>query len=200
MINTHEIKPDRVQRGSTRTVLTRSQLRWLPLLRIGVLFLLVLWFVLLTLFFLSQVPSPATAAKTVSHTSSKNPIGYGGYEDRQSFSATKQSADILADPTSTPDASQSGGFSLSNPFSINPSQWLWDGITGFFDQLWRQVVDFFQHQIIDLASSYGFLYITPAALSYKNPMVLAGAEWSLMAMDGLVALFLVMAGYQVIIS
>ena len=31
---------------------------------------------------------------------------------------------------------------MSNPFAINPSQWLWDGITGFFDQLWRQVVDF----------------------------------------------------------
>ena len=89
---------------------------------------------------------------------------------------------------------------MRNSLAIDPSGWLWDSFTGFFDQLWRHMVDFFEHQIIDLASSFGFLYITPAALSYKNPLVLAGAQWSLMAMDGLVAVFLVIAGYQVIIS
>ena len=80
---------------------------------------------------------------------------------------------------------------------LNPADWVWNGITGFWNKLWQQIVDFFQHQIIDWASSLGFVYITPAALSYKNPMVLAGANWSLTAMDGFVAVLLVISGYQV---
>ena len=196
MISQQETRP-------RRAIRRRSKYRWRHLLGSGVLFLLMLWFLLLTLFFFSQASSPAGAAQPSIGTI----IGYGGYENHQSFSASRGTAEIFADPTnttidptSTSDGSQNGGISMSNPFAINPSQWLWDGITGFFDQLWRQVVDFFEHQIIDLASSFGFLYITPAALSYKNAMVLAGAQWSLMAMDGLVALFLVVAGYQVLVS
>jgi hypothetical protein len=81
--------------------------------------------------------------------------------------------------------------------ALNPGNWIWDGITGFWDRLWKQIIDFFQKQIIDWASGFGFIYITPAALSYKNPMVEAGAAWSLSALNGLVALFLVIAGYQV---
>ena len=57
-----------------------------------------------------------------------------------------------------------------------------------------------EHQIIDLASSFGFLISHLRLSLYKNAMVLAGAQWSLMAMDGLVALFLVVAGYQVVVS
>ena len=196
MIGQQETRPGRAVRR-------RSRCRWRHLLGISVLFLLMLWFVLLTLFSLSQASSPASAPQP----SVETVIGYGGYEDHQSFPASEKLAGVLADPTSTTvdppsttAGSQSEGISLSNPFAINPSQWIWDGITGFFDQLWRQMVDFFEHQIIDLASSFGFLYITPAALSYKNAMVLAGAQWSLMAMDGLVALFLVVAGYQVLVS
>src|SRR5262249_44465289 len=82
--------------------------------------------------------------------------------------------------------------------NLNPVDWIWNGITGFWDKLWQQIVDFFQHQIIDWASSFGFIWITPAVLTYKNPMVLAGAKWSLAAMDGFVAVLLVISGYQVI--
>ncbi len=173
------------------------------LLRIGMLFFLALWFVLLTLFSLSQASLPASAASIASQPSAGTITQYGGYGKHQSTSAPGKPAGRFVNPTSTPidlPSTSDESHSSANPFAINPSQWFWEGITGFFDQLWRQVVDFFEHQIIDLASSFGFLYITPAVLSYKNAMVLAGAQWSLMAMDGLVALFLVVAGYQIIVS
>ncbi len=79
----------------------------------------------------------------------------------------------------------------------DPAQWLWDGITGFFNRFFQMILEFFQKQVLDWASSFGFLYLTPAALTYKNPMVLAGAQWALTALNGLVALLLVVAGYQV---
>jgi hypothetical protein len=83
---------------------------------------------------------------------------------------------------------------------IDPVKWVTDAITGFWDNLWRQVVDFFQHQIIDWVNSLGFIWMTPAALSYKNPMVLSGAAWTLLALDGYIALLLVIGGSQVLLN
>lgn len=198
------ISKQETRRGRAAQVRPR---RWRERHRIGMLVVLALWLIVLTLLFLSQASSPVSAARAASKLSTGTPIGYGRSSYPQSLSASGEPARLLAhptstpvDPVSTPDGFPSGGVSLRNALAIDPSGWLWNGFTSFFDQLWRHIVDFFEHQIIDLASSFGFLYITPAALSYKNPLVLSGAQWSLMAMDGLVALLLVVAGYQVILS
>jgi hypothetical protein len=92
------------------------------------------------------------------------------------------------------------GHNRAPNISINPVKWVTDAITGFWDNLWRQTVDFFQHQIIDWVNSLGFIWMTPAVLSYKNPMVLSGAAWSLAALDGYIALLLVIGGSQVLLN
>jgi hypothetical protein len=82
----------------------------------------------------------------------------------------------------------------------DPVQWMIDGMTGLWDYLWKQVVTFIQVQIIDYCNDFGFIWITPAALSYKNPLVQAGAAWAMTALDGYVALLLVLGGYQALIN
>jgi hypothetical protein len=66
--------------------------------------------------------------------------------------------------------------------------------------LWKQIVTFIQTQVIDWCNDFGFIWITPSALSYKNPLVQAGAAWALSALDGYVALLLVIGGYQVLLN
>jgi hypothetical protein len=83
--------------------------------------------------------------------------------------------------------------------SLDPGTWVRQALLDFWDYLWKQIVLFLQ-QIIDWCSTLGFIWITPAALSYKNPMVLAGANWALGALDGYVALLLVMGGYQILFN
>jgi hypothetical protein len=95
---------------------------------------------------------------------------------------------------------QDEGQKKAPQISIDPAKWVTDAILGFWDNLWRQTVDFFQHQIIDWVNSLGFIWMTPAALSYKNPMVLSGASWALAALDGYIALLLVIGGSQVLLN
>jgi hypothetical protein len=66
------------------------------------------------------------------------------------------------------------------------------GIGGYI----RDLIAEFCHQFLDWASAYGFVYITPAALSYRNPIILAGAGWSLTAIDGFIAFLLILNAYQ----
>src|SRR5258708_1559701 len=69
---------------------------------------------------------------------------------------------------------------------------IWNGIGGYF----RDLIAEFCHQFLDWASAYGFVYIAPATLSYRNPIVLAGAGWSLTAINGFVAFLLILNAYQ----
>jgi hypothetical protein len=50
--------------------------------------------------------------------------------------------------------------------------------------------------LIDAASSWGFLFITPKAITYGHAVVLALEKWVLLVMDSLLTLFLVIGGYN----
>src|SRR5205085_4077862 len=82
----------------------------------------------------------------------------------------------------------------------DPVKWITDGMTGFWDYLWKQIVTFIQIQVIDYCNDFGFIWITPAALSYRNPLVQAGAAWAMTVLDGYIALRLVLAGHQALVS
>jgi hypothetical protein len=87
-------------------------------------------------------------------------------------------------------ATAGGGF----PFALDPASTLntllTSGLQGFFDEV--------KTQFIDWASSFGFLYITPAALTYKLLTIQNASRWVISILDGAVALLLVLGGYNVI--
>lgn len=157
---------------------------------------------------LARIPAPASGQQGISYNQQTQQVCASETNGKAALLAVLQGQTLdpqtglisqTTQSTSTPLAdtgSTGGGGSILGISLPSPAQWVWDGITGFWDQLWKQIVDFFQHQIIDWASSWGFMYITPAVLSYKNPVVLAGAYGSLGALDGFVALLLVVGGYQ----
>ena len=88
----------------------------------------------------------------------------------------------------------------NNQSTSGPVQWVIDGMTGFWGYLWKQIVTFIQIQVLDWANAFGFVWITPAALSYRNPMVQAGAAWATLVLDGYIALLLVIGGYQALLN
>jgi hypothetical protein len=75
-----------------------------------------------------------------------------------------------------------------DPASVFASLWT-SGIGG--------LIDFVKTQFIDWASSFGFIYITPAALTYKLLTIKNASAWSTGVVDGALALILVIGGYQV---
>ncbi len=77
-----------------------------------------------------------------------------------------------------------------DPASILTNLWT-TGIGG--------LIDFVKTQFLDWASSFGFVYITPAALSYKLLTIKNASAWSIGVVDGAIALILVIGGYQVIL-
>jgi hypothetical protein len=167
---------------------------------------------------LSHIPAPAGGQQGVSYDQRTQQVCASEANGKAALLAVLQGQTLDPQTGLAPQATQptpqpqtntgstgDGGFKLPDiklpdiklpDISLDPGKWIWDGITGFWDKLWKQIVDFFQHQIIDWASSLGFMYITPAVLSYKNPIVLAGVLGSLGALDGFVALLLVVGGYQ----
>ncbi len=84
--------------------------------------------------------------------------------------------------------------------SLDPATWVTNAVIGLWDNLWKQIVTFIQTQVIDWCKDFGFIWITPAALSYKNAMVLSGAQWAVGALDGYIALLLVLGGYQLLMN
>jgi hypothetical protein len=108
-------------------------------------------------------------------------IGQGGH-----VSTTVPSEDPTPDPT------------LGFP-SSDPGQQLSSTLSSFGQSNYRGFLDFAQRDVIDMLSAYGFMYITPAALSYRNPLVHDGMLWSLIVLDGFFVLLLVFTGYQVLL-
>ncbi len=53
-------------------------------------------------------------------------------------------------------------------------------------------------QFLDWASSFGFVYITPAALTYKLLTIQNAGKWVISILDGVVALILMIGGYNVV--
>lgn len=98
-------------------------------------------------------------------------------------------------PTTQPGSSgnTTGSSTAGNPFDP------WSILTSIWDHIWQGAVEVF-HQFLDWASSFGFLWITPAALSYRNPVVLSGANWTLGAMDGFVVFLLVTNAYHSLVG
>ncbi|WP_201381904.1 hypothetical protein [Ktedonobacter sp. SOSP1-52] len=118
---------------------------------------------------------------TQSQAAATTPTGFGGAQAVSSPTAPAPTVNLQKQTqqvpltSSTTSQAQSSQSSTLDPFP-NPGEWLWQGLTYVWNQFWRTAVDFFQKQIIDWASSFGFMYVTPADLSYKNPMILAGSQ------------------------
>lgn len=80
---------------------------------------------------------------------------------------------------------------LPDPGALLTDLWK-SGVQGF--------IDFVKTDFIDWASSFGFMYISPAALTYKLPALQDASKWAISIMDGVVALIMVVGGYNVIMS
>src|SRR5947208_2518439 len=104
-------------------------------LRLIVIALLVLWFTCAFLASHSQsmrLLEPATASGPVA--SAAHPmVGYGGFLGP---------AAPTPEPETSPEMTSSFP-SLSLP-SIDPAQFLWDGITGMLDTFWKGAIEFIQ--------------------------------------------------------
>ena len=85
----------------------------------------------------------------------------------------------------------------SNPLADSP----FDPVN-ILKQLWTSsvqgITDFVKNQFLDWASTFGFMYITPAALTYKLSTIQLAGHWSVGLLDGIISLILVVGGYNVV--
>jgi hypothetical protein len=62
------------------------------------------------------------------------------------------------------------------------------------------LIDFVKGQFLDWASSFGFMYITPASLTYKLFTVRTAGNWIIGVLDGVTALVLFIGGYNILLA
>ena len=79
--------------------------------------------------------------------------------------------------------------------NYNPSYGLNSMLSGFWGPFTQWLRDSLQ-TIIDGATSFGFMFVTPKALTYGHAVVQNLEQWMLLVMDGVLALFLVVGGYS----
>ena len=79
--------------------------------------------------------------------------------------------------------------------NYDPNYGLNSALSGFWKSLTQWCRDSLQ-AIIDGATSFGFMFVTPKALTYGHAVVQSLSNWMFLVMDGLLTLFLVVAGYS----
>ena len=104
-------------------------------------------------------------------------------------------------PTATPTPSTTSG--ATPPFQSSSTN-LWsqgalDALGGVGSGLYHWAGQTIQYVEDWATATLGFLWVTPAALTYKNHVVQVGLNWMLGLMDGLLMLMLVFGGYQCLI-
>jgi hypothetical protein len=92
----------------------------------------------------------------------------------------------------TPPPFQSGSTNLWSQGALDALGGVWNGLYHWAGQTITYVEDW-------ATATLGFLWVTPAALTYKNHVVQVGVAWMLGLMDGLLMLMLVLGGYQCLI-
>jgi hypothetical protein len=94
--------------------------------------------------------------------------------------------------TGTPPSFQSASTNLWSQGAMDALGGVWSGFYHWAGETMQYVEDW-------ATETLGFLWVTPAALTYKNGVVLTGLGWMLGLMDGLIMLILVLGGYQCMI-
>ncbi len=105
-------------------------------------------------------------------------------------------------PTATP-TSSTGSVAAPPSFSSSSTN-LWsqgalDALGGIWNGFYHWAGQTIQYVEDWATETLGFLWVTPAALTYKNGIVQEGVGWMLGLMDGLIMLILVIGGYQCLI-
>lgn len=73
-----------------------------------------------------------------------------------------------------------------------------DVLGGIITSTFQGFIDFVKKQFLDWTSSFGFMYVTPASLTYNLPIIQHASHWAIGVVDGMVVLLLVLGGYNVI--
>lgn len=150
---------------------------------------------------LSQLPATSDATHPISYNATTNQLCASDYASLYTHFVQTQAATQGTTNTTTT-TNGNGGFQLPTlqlP-SLNPADWAKQAVSGLWDSFWKGTVNFVQTQVVDWASSFGVMYITPAADSYKHPVVTNGVNWSLGIMNGLLACILVVGGYNALLG
>lgn len=95
-------------------------------------------------------------------------------------------------PTGTPPAFPTSSNNLWSQGALDALSGIWTGFFHWAGQTIQYVEDW-------ATETLGFMWVTPAALTYKNGIVLEGVHWILSLMDGVLMLLLVVGGYQCLI-
>lgn len=98
----------------------------------------------------------------------------------------------ISTATSTPPSFPTSSNNLWSQGALDALGGIWDGFYHWAGQTIQYVEDWGTETL-------GFMWVTPAALTYKNGIVQQGVNWMLGLMDGLMMLLLVVGGYQLII-
>jgi hypothetical protein len=97
-----------------------------------------------------------------------------------------------ASSTSTPPSFSTSSNNLWSQGALDALNGIWSGFYHWAGQTIQYVEDW-------ATETLGFMWVTPAALTYKNGIVQEGVNWMLSLMDGVIMLLLVVGGYQCII-
>src|ERR1019366_4612485 len=95
-------------------------------------------------------------------------------------------------PVATPPAFPSSSNNLWSQGALDALSGIWTGFYHWAGQTIQYIEDW-------ATETLGFLWVTPAALTYKNGIVQEGVGWMLGLMDGLIMVILVLGGYQCLI-
>jgi hypothetical protein len=98
----------------------------------------------------------------------------------------------MVSPTNAPPAFPTGSDNLWSQGALTALSGIWTGFYHWAGQTIQYVEDW-------ATETLGFMWVTPAALTYKNGIVHEGVGWMLGLMDGLIMLLLVVGGYQCMI-
>lgn len=187
---THEIRTH--ARATIRSQSRRAQQRCIPIL------LLLLGGAFLLIHGPGLTPSPQLRRALEAPPTSSS-IGLGeGANVSTSFGATHTTivVPIPTSPATTMDTPSEQPPPLSTQdapsvFGVN----LGDVLNGFIRWLLGQCGAFLQW-LVDWLSDFGFLYTTPAGLTYKNASVIALHTWILTLNASIIGLILIIGGYK----
>jgi hypothetical protein len=83
----------------------------------------------------------------------------------------------------------------SNPLSATSTNWVQSILNGLFSSFAQTLSSFFSG-VLSWAKSFGFMFITPDALTYNQPVVRKLNTWMVGVVDSLLVLVLVIGGYH----
>ena len=137
---------------------------------------------------LSLLPTPqqhpVTTAGDVSYDPRTNELCTIGW---QGLSARYGSSQLTTPTTNVSDT--------EDPLSSTSTSWVQSILNGLFSSFAQTLSGFFSG-VLSWAKSFGFMFITPDALTYNQPVVGQLHTWMVGVVDSLLVLLLVIGGYH----